>query len=195
MTARLADVAKHLGAKPADGPVRSWLDRLLALLSLAAELTAGVVADLVNRARPRWGVRTVDDGAAYVDFWSTLTTRFPVPALIAVYADVLYLVGPGERAMEALQTFFAAVRREPALFVEYAGDFSDLAETLGAQRDYDLAKVTSYAHLVDRREMEEPELREALRDLLEAHGANPAVGPALRAIAHRSPQRIVGPGH
>jgi hypothetical protein len=185
------EVARHLGVKPTEGPVRPWLDALLAVLATAHELPTPVVADLVARARPRWGARTVDDGAAYVELWSALATRFPVPALVAAYADVLYLVGPVDRAMEALQALFAAVRREPAIFVEYAGDFSELAEKLGAQRDYALAKVTFYAHLVDRGEMEESELRDAVRELLDAHGTDPTVRPALRRIGHRSLQRIV----
>ncbi len=127
MSAVARRVAAVLAARdPAD--VRGWLARLGAALAGEAALDRETVDDLVARGRPRWGVRSDDDAAAYVAFWADLVRRHPEPRLLAAYADVLHLLGGPARACEALGVFCDAVRRDPPVFIEYSGDFSELPE-------------------------------------------------------------------
>lgn len=185
MTRQAEMVAAILTARSEDD-IAGWLDRLTAALSAESTLQPDTVVELVARARPRWGVRSAADAAAYVAFWSHLTALHNLPALRGAYADVLYLLGPKTRAREALDVYLAAARSDPEVFIEYAGDFGDLATTLGAQLAFELAKISFYARRVDQGQMDEAELRDAVRELLAAHPDDPALREQLRAVAHRS---------
>jgi hypothetical protein len=169
-------VAKVLAAREPDN-VRGWLARLCDAIAGEPVLDGETIDDLVSRGRPRWGVRSGDDAAAYVAFWADLTRRHDDPRLAAAYADVLHLLGGPERACEALGAFLTAVRREPRLFIEYAGDFSELAERCGpeAALDFELAKVAYYARRVDHGEMDVEELQDAVHDVLARYANAPRV--------------------
>jgi hypothetical protein len=130
MSSQSRRIAAVLASK--DGSdLRGWLARLGVALAGEATLDRETISDLVDRGRPRWGVRTRDDGAAYVELWADLVRRYPDPRLIAGYSDVLYLLGGRERACEALTVFFEAVRRDPPV---YHRVFRRLLRSLGAMR-------------------------------------------------------------
>jgi hypothetical protein len=177
-------IATTLAAQPKHD-VRAWLQQLAAALASEASLEPDTVADLVARGRPRWGVSSADDAAAYVDFWATLSARHDAPALRGAFADVLYLLGPKPRVREALDVFLAAARRDPEVFIAYAGDFTDLAADLGATKELDLVKIRFYAHRVDQGQMDLSELQDAVREMLEAYPHDTALRDELRAIALR----------
>ncbi len=185
MTRQTDMIATILAERPRD-EVRGWLDRLAAALASETSLEPGTVADMVNRGRPRWGVSSADAAAAYVEFWSELTARHDSPALRAGYADVLYLLGPRERAREALDAFLAAAHRDPEVFILYSADFGDLATKLDARKEFELAKIAYYAHCVDQGCMDEADLRDSVRELLAEYPDDPELRSRLRAIAHRS---------
>lgn len=185
MTLQSDTIAAILSARPA-GDIRSWLDRLAAVLDGAVSLEAATIADLVARARPHWGVKSAAEAADYVAFWSRLTARHDQPALRGAYADVLFLLGPPDRHREALDLYLAAARRDPEVFIAYAGDFGDLADALDARKDFEVAKISFYARRVDQGEMDEAELRDAVRDLLAEYRDDASLRDQLRAIAHHS---------
>lgn len=187
MSPQAQRVAQVLGAREPDN-IRGWLARLGAAIAGEPALDGDTVDDLVARGRPRWGVRSSDDAAAYVAFWADLARRHDDPRLAAAYADVLHLLGGAERACEALGAFVAAVRREPRLFIEYAGDFSELAERCGpeAALDFELARTAYYARRVDDGEMDVEELQEAVREVLARYSDAPEVRERLFEIARRS---------
>jgi hypothetical protein len=185
MTLQSDTIAAILSARPA-GDIHAWLDRLAVALDAAASLEAATIADLVARARPHWGVKSAAEAADYIGFWSSLTARHDDPALRGAYADVLFLLGPPDRRREALDLYLAAARRDPEVFIAYAGDFGDLATELDARKDFEVVKIAFYARRVDQGEMEETELRDAVRDLLAEYRDDASLRDQLRAIAHRS---------
>jgi hypothetical protein len=156
-------------------------------VALAGEATLDreTISDLVDRGRPRWGVRTRDDGAAYVELWADLVRRYPDPRLIAGYSDVLYLLGGRERACEALTVFFEAVRRDPPVFIEYSADFSEVSAQCGpdAKLEFELATIAFYAYCVDKGEMDVEELQESVHELLARYPDDPRVRARLSEIA------------
>jgi hypothetical protein len=95
--------------------------------------------------------------------------------------------------------FLDAVRRDPSVFIEYCGDFSELPARCGpaAELEFELAKIAFYAYSVDRNEVDVEELQEAVHELLARYGGDPSVRARLfeiarlRAIASYSP---AGPG-
>lgn len=186
MTAQAQRIAAMLASRPPD--VRDWLARLAAALAAEPRLEDGVIDDLVARARPRWGVRSADDAAAYVAFWRDLVQHHDDPRLLAAYSDVLYLLGGPERAYEALRLFVDAVRRYPLVFIEYAGDFSEVAERCGpaAALDFDLAKIAFYARRVDDGGMEAAELQDEVHRVLTLYREVPDVRERLFEIARRA---------
>jgi hypothetical protein len=97
------------------------------------------------------------------------------------------LLGGPSRSCEALEIFLAAVARRPEVFVEYSGNFVDVAKECGRaqQIEFELGKITFYGALVDRGEMDDVELRDAVREVLTTYGDDPELRSRLRAIAHR----------
>jgi hypothetical protein len=166
-------------------PVAPWLARLDVVLTEPA-LDQDSIRLLIDRARPRWGVRSDDDASAYLAFWSRLVARFDEPHLQAANADVVYLLGGPSRSCEALAIFLAAVTRCPEVFVEYSGNFVEVAKECGRaqQLDIEVAKIRFYAALVDRGEMDDVDLRDAVRQILATYGDDPELRSRLRAIAH-----------
>lgn len=187
MSAQSRRIAAVLASKD-NADIRGWLARLGALLAGESALDREAISDLVSRGRPRWGVRSSEDAAAYVSFWADLTRRYPDPRIAAAYSDVLHLLGGHERACEALRVFLDAVRRDPSVFIEYSGDFSELPSQCGpaAELDFELATIAYYAYLVDKGEMDVEELQEAVHEVLARHGADPAVRARLFEIARTS---------
>jgi len=186
--AQAATIAAILAAKPAVG-VRAWLDRLAAALAAETRLAAATVADLTDRGRPRWGTRTAEDAAAYVDFWAELTTRHAVPMLRGGYADVLLLLGDRGRAREALDIYLAAARRDPEVFIPFAADFADVATAVGARMEYELVMLRFYVSQVALGEMDEDDLREAMQQVLADHAGAPGLVEEVRAIT----SAVLGP--
>ena len=187
MTPQGSHVAAVLNARDlADVP--GWLARLAAVLAADATLDRETIEDLVARGRPRWGVQSADEAAAYVAFWADLVKRHDTPQLTAAYADVLYLLGGQSRTCEALGVFIESVRRDPSVFIEYAGNFSELPPQCGpaAELDYELAKIAYYAHRVDAGAMDAAELQDAVRGVLAGHGGDPGVRARLLEIARSS---------
>ncbi len=184
MSAQSRRIAAVLASKD-DADIRGWLAGLGAALAGEATLDRETIDDLVSRGRPRWGVRTPDDGAAYIELWADLVRRYPDPRLIAGYSDVLYLLGGRERACEALRVFFDAVRRDPSVFIEYSADFSELAPQCGpgAELELELAKIAFYAYLVDKGEMDVEELQASVHELLAQYRDEPRVRGRLDEIA------------
>ena len=168
--------------------VAAWLASLQAALDAEPALDEETVRLLVDHARPRWGVRTPDDAHRYVTFWSWLVARHDDARLRAANADVIYLLGGASRSCEALATFVAAVFHRPEIFIEYAGDFGGVAKQCGhsQQIDFELAKIAYYASLVDRGELEEADLREAVREILASYGDDKDLRNRLQAIARGS---------
>jgi hypothetical protein len=166
-------------------PVAPWLARLEAALT-ERTLDDDCVRMLVDRARPRWGVRGGEDASAYVAFWSRLVARYDQPRLQAANADVVYLLGGPSRSCEALAIFVAAVARLPEVFVEYSGDFVEVAKGCGRaqQIEFEVAKIRFYAALVDRGQLDEGELRDSVHELLATYADEPDLRSRLRAIAH-----------
>ena len=105
--------------------------------------------------------------------------------MIAGYSDVLYLLGGPERACEALAVFFDAVRRDPAVFIEYSADFSDLSAQCGpdAKLEFELATIAFYAYCADKGEMDVEELQESVHEVLARHRDDPRVRARLFEIA------------
>lgn len=165
--------------------VAPWLARLQSVLT-EPTLDQDSVRVLIDRGRPRWGVRNVDDASAYLAFWSWLLARYDEPYLQAANADVVYLLGGPSRSCEALAIFLAAVARRPEVFVEYSGNFVEVAKECGRaqQLEFELAKIRFYASLVDRGEMDDVDLRDAVREILATYGDAPELRSRLRAIAH-----------
>lgn len=190
MTTQAARVAQFLQAKRVDD-VFAWIRGLHGLLASETALEAATVQDLVARARPRWGVSSPEEARAYVDLWDWLVQRFPIPALIAAHADVLYLLGGPPRRSDVLCEFARAVTAEPELFVKYSGDFADLAENSDpdARLLFELAKIRFYVHEVDRGEMDEHELQDAVHDVLARYPARADVRAELHGIAMTSRSR------
>mgnify|MGYP000724042749 CR=1 FL=1 len=166
-------------------PVAPWLARLESVLT-EPTLDQESVRALVDRGRPRWGVRDDDDASAYLAFWSRLVARYDEPRLQAASADVVYLLGGPSRSCTALAIFLAAVARDPEVFVEYSGDFVEVAKECGRvqQVDFEVAKIRFYAALVDRGELDADDLRDAVREILATYGDEPELRSRLRAIAH-----------
>lgn len=187
MTAQSRQIAAVLADKD-DADVRGWLARLGAALAKEPTLDRETIDDLVSRGRPRWGVRSSEDAAAYVAFWADLARRDADPRIAAAYADVLHLLGGPERACEALGVFLDAVRRDPSVFVEYSGDFSELPARCGpaAALEFELAKIAFYADGVDKDEVDLETLQEAVHEVLARHGNDPGVRARLFEIARRS---------
>jgi hypothetical protein len=184
MSAQSQRIAAVLASKDkADIP--GWLARLGASLAGEPALDRETISDLVSRGRPRWGVRASEDAAAYVAFWADLMQRHPDPRIAAAYSDVLHLLGGHERACEALRVFLDAVRRDPSVFIEYSGDFSELPTQCGpaAELDFELATLAYYAHRVDEGAMDLETLQDAVHELLARHGDDPAVRARLFEIA------------
>lgn len=150
MTAQAQRVAAVLAARDPEN-LRPWLAHMAVVLASEPALERETIDDLVARGRPRWGVRSEEDATAYVVFWTNLTQRYKDPRIAAAYSDVLHLLGGPKRACEALGVFVEAVHRDPSLFIEYAGDFSELANRCGAAAalDFELAKIAYYARQVD----------------------------------------------
>jgi hypothetical protein len=184
MSTQSRRIAAVLASKD-DADIRGWLARLGVALAGEATLDRETISDLVDRGRPRWGVRTPDDGAAYIELWADLVRRHPDPRLIAGYSDVLYLLGGRERACEALAVFFDAVRRDPSVFIEYSADFSDLATQCGpdAELEFELATIAFYAYGVDKGELDVEELQESVHELLARCPDEPRVRARLFEIA------------
>jgi hypothetical protein len=170
------------------GNVATWLATLNTALDAESPLDDETVRLLVDHARPRWGVRTPDDASAYVAFWSRLVARHDDPRLQAASADVIYLLGGPSRSCEALAIVVAAIFRRPEIFIDYAGDFGDVAKQCGRsqQVDFELAKIAYYSALVDRGEMDDADLRDAVREILATHGDDEDLRNRLRLIAHSS---------
>ncbi|HWU87245.1 MAG TPA: hypothetical protein VN253_08220 [Kofleriaceae bacterium] len=168
--------------------VAAWLAQLEEALVAEIALDDETIGMLVSDGRPHWGVRTPEDARAYIDFWSRLVTQHDDPRLQAACADVIYLLGGASRACEALAMFVTAVERRPELFVEYAGDFSEVAKQCGRsqQLDFELAKVRFFAALVDRGELEESDLRDAVREILATYDGEPSLRNRLTMIARGS---------
>jgi hypothetical protein len=166
-------------------PVAPWLARLESVFT-EPTLDQDSMRALIDRGRPRWGVRSDEDAIAYLAFWSRLVARYDEPRLQAARADVVYLLGGPSRSCEALAIFLAAVARDPEVFVEYSGNFVEAAKECGRaqQVDFEVAKIRFYAALVDRGEMDDVELRDAVRDILATYGDDPELRSRLRAIAH-----------
>jgi hypothetical protein len=187
MSAQSRRIAAVLAGKD-NADIRGWLARLDASLTGEHALDRETISDLVSRGRPRWGVGSSEDAAAYIALWADLTRRYPDPRIAAAYSDVLHLLGGHERACEALRVFLDAVRRDPSVFIEYSGDFSELPSQCGpaAELDFELATIAYYAYLVDKGEMDVEELQEAVHEVLARHGADPAVRTRLFEIARTS---------
>jgi hypothetical protein len=187
VSAQAERIAAVLAARD-DNDIRGWLARLSTVLANEPRLERETIADLVARARPRWGVRSDDDAAAYLSSWADLVKRHDDPALAAAYSDVLHLLGGRDRACEALGIFVEAVRRDPLLFVEYAGDFSELPERCGpgAALDFELSKIAYYARRVDDGAMDLEELQDAVHEVLARYGDAPSIRERLFKIARRS---------
>jgi hypothetical protein len=184
MSAQAQRIAAVLASKDSAG-IAGWLARLAASLDGEPTLDRETISDLVSRGRPRWGVRSSEDAAAYLAFWADLVRRHPDPRIAAAYSDVLHLLGGHERACEALRVFLDAARRDPSVFIEYSGDFSEIPPQCGpaAELDFELATVAYYAHCVDEGEMDAAELQESVHELLARHGDDPAVRARLFEIA------------
>jgi hypothetical protein len=188
MSAQSRRIAAVLVTKD-NADIRGWLARLGAALAEEAALDRETIDDLVSRGRPRWGVRSSDDGAAYIEFWADLVKRYPDPHLIGGYSDVLHLLGGDERSCEALGVFFDAVRRDPSVFIEYCGDFSYLPPQCGhaAELEFELATIAFYAYRADQGDMELlEELQEAVHELLARYPEDPDVRARLFEIARRT---------
>lgn len=177
-----------LDARDRNAAVASWAARLEAALAAELALEDDTVRMLVDSGRPRWGVRTPDDASTYVALWSRLVARHDDPRLQAANADVVYLLGGPSRSCEALAMFVAAVARRPEVFIAYAADFGEVAKQCGRAQeiDFELAKITYYAALVDRSEMDDAGLRDAVGEILAMYGDDPDLRSRLRAIAHGS---------
>jgi hypothetical protein len=80
----------------------------------------------------------------------------------------------------------AAVARCPEVFVEYSGNFVEVATECGRaqQVELEVAKIRFYAALVDRGEMDDVDLRDAVREILATYGEAPDLRSQLHAIAH-----------
>jgi hypothetical protein len=184
MSAQSRRIAAVLASKD-KANIRGWLARLGASLAGDVALDRETIGDLVSRGRPRWGVRSSEDAAAYVAFWADLTRRYPDPQIAAAYSDVLHLLGGHERACEALGVFLDAVRRDPSVFIEYSGDFSELPAQCGpaAELEFEVAKIAFYAYCVDKGEMDVEELQESVHEVLARYRDDPAVRARLFEIA------------
>jgi len=191
MSAQSQRIAAVLASKD-NADIPGWLARLGASLAGEPTLDRETISDLVSRGRPRWGVRSSDDAAAYIAFWADLMRRYPDPRIAAAYSDVLHLLGGHERACEALRVFLDAVRRDPSVFIEYSGDFSELPAQCGpaAEIDFELATIAYYAHRVDEGAMDLETLQDAVHELLARHGGDPAVRTRLFEIARKASDAI-----
>lgn len=157
--------------------VLDWLSTLAAFLDgeLAVEdEAAGLV---VRCARPEWGVRTVEEGQAYLAFWERVAARHPLPVFRAAYAAAL---AKHRRYDEALTTFVDAVHDAPTLFIDHADELMTVADHCGepGRLQFELAKLRFYRHLVSRGEMERAELDEATAEVIARFGRD-CVGDAL----------------
>ena len=83
-------------------------------------------------------------------------------------------------------------RRRRTCLVQRIRDFVDVATEVGARRDYELTKLAFYAYLADKGDMDDAELREAVREVLAELGDDPTVRSALQVIANGSLARIAG---
>lgn len=162
-----------------------WLANLATALDGEPVLDDDTIGSVVARAHPRWCVRTDHDATAFLAFWARLAARHDDPRIVAAYADVVYLLGGAKRSCEALKLFFAAVARNPAVFVEYSGDFYDLAQRSGPtqQLDFELAKVAFYAHCVERGEMNGVDLGEEISEIFSMFGDDAQVRDRLRTAS------------
>lgn len=179
-------ISRILGTHGGAG-VDGWLSSLETALDDEPALDDDTIGSVVARAHPRWGVRANHDATTYLAFWTRLAARHDDPRIVAAYADVLCLLGGAKRRCEALKLFVTAVARNPAVFVEYSGDFYDLAQRCGPaqQLDFELAKVAFYAYCVERGEMNSDDLGEELSEIFSTFGDDARLQDRLRSAGHQ----------
>jgi hypothetical protein len=67
--------------------VLDWSAALAAFLDGESAVQPEAAALVVRHAVPEWGVRTTEEGQAYLVFWERVSTRHPIPVFRAAYAQ------------------------------------------------------------------------------------------------------------